>query len=951
MKTYSPGADFELLNNDAPSDSKFIFKYRVASSTQEGMMVGIIPIATGRVIYSDSIYSRYGNCIVLEHSLPDGEIIHSVYANLPVKPELFFGQHISSSCKLYGFILTSEINNMDCHLTFIIFRKSKRNIPFSSKLKPVDPSAIDVSHLGYPDKILRRWLQGFNSNEIDTALPVITDNIADHAWGQTPEDLIEQDNFFLVGKGAWHGGIHITDKQFNKKNLHPVLCLADGEIVAHRMTYDYHHSTYNGRDYKYSSNFCLVRHTLDDSNFIYSLYMHLRPLKHIMESDQSHNPAWLFSEVKAAIHDEIDCYSDPTGKDVNTGLDIVGAVSHKLKPGTKVTFDLRDIEQQKFNDSIVWAVRAQVEPNASSRFKSTPRVAWIHVDDCVMAIEKISPTSYINMLHEPRIPISVKAGDVIGFLGLHQHPGFGSFESTGQNRIHLELFSDNKTSLIDFLTKKGNWRFIDATVCSSLVYSRKSIGYLKEISSLFKLDLSSGEIDIPLLESNIFSEQKNGSAYNIAVKNKSEWHLSNGLAMLSDASINKDAPQLDRYIEHEKERVNNLCWMNLLRKNPINHNEVWHFHPFSLYSGLMHDTHNIRTIHERIKTAISIKGYVKELRYTHNTSFYGLMGMLASDAMMGAVEHRVNFRYGVDSRYAGGVTLVMSPKLNDLSHSIYDLYEQRRYLLGYDSAKHHGLTESELSEYYSCLHRISDFRGAQLSEFFPKREIELSWKKVQSSFKKSQADAEFKRRYSLSLVNAQMRVSWEDNHIQPTKLIELVIIAESLHKEIMRHDINEKLINSFGSFVTKIDPRNNHRGGNVTDLKKVSRSNTISYVVTALSKPSAPSTALKTYNMLLTAGKVKIIPDADFDIYSHKSGRLGKRSNPDGVDAMCLAAKKGLEFHDHYYDGEINNSPAAYSLEMLTEVEKIYFKHLLDVGCIMDRPAGGVSMCAGHARQ
>jgi hypothetical protein len=196
-----------------------------------------------------------------------------------------------------------------------------------------------------------------------------------------------------------------------------------------------------------------------------------------------------------------------------------------------------------------------------------------------------------------------------------------------------------------------------------------------------------------------------------------------------------------------------------------------------------------------------------------------------------------------------------------------------------------------------------------------------------------------------------MRVSWEDNHIQPTKLIELVIIAESLHKEIMRHDINEKLINSFGSFVTKIDPRNNHRGGNVTDLKKVSRSNTISYVVTALSKPSAPSTALKTYNMLLTAGKVKIIPDADFDIYSHKSGRLGKRSNPDGVDAMCLAAKKGLEFHDHYYDGEINNSPAAYSLEMLTEVEKIYFKHLLDVGCIMDRPAGGVSMCAGHARQ
>lgn len=946
MTTYSPGADFELLKNDDSSDSKFIFKYKVTSSIQEGVMVGITPIATGRVIHCDSIYSRYGNCIVLEHSLPDGEIVHSVYANLPVKPELCFGQYISSSSKLYGFILTGEINNRDSHLTFILFRKCKKNILFSSKLRPADPGTVDVLNLGYPDKILRRWLQGFNSVRIDVALPVVTDNIADHAWGQTPEDLIEQDNFFLVGKGAWHGGIHITDKQFNiKTKIHPVLCLADGVIVAHRMTYDYHYSTYEGCDYKYSSSFCLVRHTLDDSNFIYSLYMHLRPLKHIMESDPPHKPAWLFSEVKAEIYDEIDCYSDPTGNDVNTGLDIVGAVSHKLKPGTKVTFDLHDIEQQKFNDSIVWAVRAQVEPNASSRFKSIPRVVWIHVDDCVMAIEKISPTSYINMLHEPRIPIPVKAGDVIGFLGSHQHPGFGSFEPIRQNRVHLELFSDNKTSLIDLLTKKGNWNCIDATVCSSLVYSTKSIGYLKEISSFFKLDLLSGEIDIPLLEDNIFSEQRKGRAYNIAVKNKSEWHLSNGLAMLSDASIKKDMPQFDKYIEHEKERVNNLCWMNLLRKNPINHNEVWHFHPFSLYSGLMRDTQKIITIHERIKSAISIKGYVNELRYTHNTSIHGLMGMLASDAMMGTVEPRVNFRYGVDSRYAGGVTLVMSRNLHNLSHSIYDLYQQRCYLNISKNKNHEQkVTEPQLKEYYSYLHRISDFRGAQLSEFFPKKEIEFSWKRVRSSFTETQAAAEYQRRYSLSLVNPQMRVSWEDQHIQPTQLIELVIIAESLHNEIMMPDINEKLIQSFGSFVKRIDPQNKNRCGNITNLTKVSRFNTISYVAAALSKNSAPSTALKTYNMLLKAGKVKIIPDADFDIYSHNSGRLVKRSNHGGVDVMRLAAKKGLEFHDDYYDGEINNSPAAYSLEMLTEVERIYFKYLLDAGCIMDRPASGVSI-------
>ncbi|MBX9705644.1 MAG: hypothetical protein K5Q00_05265, partial [Gammaproteobacteria bacterium] len=61
----------------------------------------------------------------------------------------------------------------------------------------------------------------------------------------------------------------------------------------------------------------------------------------------------------------------------------------------------------------------------------------------------------------------------------------------------------------------------------------------------------------------------------------------------------------------------------------------------------------------RIEHRKSIKGMLKAVRYTHNTSPQGFLGLLATKRFLGTVERNVNWRLDLDSRYAGGVTYIM----------------------------------------------------------------------------------------------------------------------------------------------------------------------------------------------------------------------------------------------------------------------------------------------------
>ena len=81
--------------------------------------------------------------------------------------------------------------------------------------------------------------------------------------------------YFPIGNShTWHGGIHIETKK-------PVLCIADGTIVAYLFSTNYKEYKKGDDNILFSNNFVLVQHhykSQKEQEFVfYSLYQHLRP--------------------------------------------------------------------------------------------------------------------------------------------------------------------------------------------------------------------------------------------------------------------------------------------------------------------------------------------------------------------------------------------------------------------------------------------------------------------------------------------------------------------------------------------------------------------------------------------------------------------------------------------------------------------------------------------------
>jgi predicted chitinase len=86
---------------------------------------------------------------------------------------------------------------------------------------------------------------------------------------------------------SWHGGLHLTEKNAPwVKDKYPVRAIADGKVVACRISKHYQETTYKDLTLSFSNDFCLIEHEFlskDDSGHdkkfvFYSLYMHLAPI-------------------------------------------------------------------------------------------------------------------------------------------------------------------------------------------------------------------------------------------------------------------------------------------------------------------------------------------------------------------------------------------------------------------------------------------------------------------------------------------------------------------------------------------------------------------------------------------------------------------------------------------------------------------------------------------------
>ncbi|MGU5846682.1 peptidoglycan DD-metalloendopeptidase family protein [Aeromonas hydrophila] len=106
-----------------------------------------------------------------------------------------------------------------------------------------------------------------NSNPIDVkpiaspCLPITQADGKEFKDAKSLASILGSEANYLLGLNTWHGGIHISDKKAPwVKDIYPVRCMADGEVVAFRMMPDYLASNFKGQEYRYSNSFCLVRH-------------------------------------------------------------------------------------------------------------------------------------------------------------------------------------------------------------------------------------------------------------------------------------------------------------------------------------------------------------------------------------------------------------------------------------------------------------------------------------------------------------------------------------------------------------------------------------------------------------------------------------------------------------------------------------------------------------------
>ncbi|HIF9138164.1 TPA: hypothetical protein ACX6QO_002693 [Photobacterium damselae] len=103
------------------------------------------------------------------------------------------------------------------------------------------------------------------------------------------ESVLQKESIGHFGFNAsnlcWHGGVHVSHNNAPwLKDESPLQAIADGVVVACRISDTYQHSTFESHTLDYSSDFCLIQHTVanpkqsEETFTFYALYMHLAPL-------------------------------------------------------------------------------------------------------------------------------------------------------------------------------------------------------------------------------------------------------------------------------------------------------------------------------------------------------------------------------------------------------------------------------------------------------------------------------------------------------------------------------------------------------------------------------------------------------------------------------------------------------------------------------------------------
>ncbi|MEB2516419.1 glycoside hydrolase family 19 protein [Pseudomonas sp. YuFO20] len=316
--------------------------------------------------------------------------------------------------------------------------------------------------------------------------------------------------YYPLGRnGLWHGGVHFDSGTAVGLKQSSVHCLADGEVVAYRIdTYSPTTTYFVNEEVEktFSRNFVLVRHhlqppTIQDSTetppslIFYSLYMHLQDWVMYDEDPTLARPGFWpeVHRVKATANDPhpddpeqrgLHVYYRPrSGKVADflpRGVEVVISgqgdyrrLKNRLGPASLSNDDgsLRGYIASRYLQSQVGGEHRietrgdelNVRPEASLRNEAISKlpdgtIVTVSGEGDFRKLERLPQyvqfaglQSVLEPLATDRIvvldtPVAIKAGDLIGHVGLYQDGG----ASQPEKKLHLETFSgDDVEAFID----------------------------------------------------------------------------------------------------------------------------------------------------------------------------------------------------------------------------------------------------------------------------------------------------------------------------------------------------------------------------------------------------------------------------------------------------------------------------------------------------------------------
>ncbi|MUK28837.1 hypothetical protein GNP44_01830 [Aliivibrio fischeri] len=464
-------------------------------------------------------------------------------------------------------------------------------------------------------------------------------------------ESVKNGRYILSQGNGWHSGVHLTTKMVPwGKGIRPIQAMLSGNIVAYRINSEYLKSTYQEQELSFSNNFVLVEHIAKSPNsnevadfHFYSLYMHLAPPCDI-GANSSVTTRYRLLKARNVRTFKFDAEPERSKKNktitlpTDSVLEYLYADENQTKPytiGSKTYHNIKcrvislgnntDKEVNSLKGKMVWFASGlnspfdilnnpeivSKEPMSEPEWMSHPLA---QIRDGSVQVIKVAKTDH-SPLSKAIIPI--KAGDDIGYMGLHEYSQDTHATKKEDNRVHIEIFSIDQPP--EFFLKSIGAK--NATMSGfTLIDGSSSSGALDESNTFFQ------EIASKVTEENKdgtkidFSTYtpKNLKAYlntkqekfeKLIVKHPSEWYdqsdmhmfnavIETGRKLLEDKLIMRfmskeeyeksDYKKLvleahDKLVDHEKERIDKLAWIQEASKLEIP-KTLWHFWPFTFKS-------------------------------------------------------------------------------------------------------------------------------------------------------------------------------------------------------------------------------------------------------------------------------------------------------------------------------------------------------------------------------